>query len=75
MAPAGQEGAPRVFISHGTGDEVLPIDVCSRRLAPELRRAGYDVTYREFDGPHTVPPGIAREAADWFIEGEASPSS
>lgn len=75
IAPAGQEGAPRVFISHGTGDEVLPIDVCSRRLAPELRRAGYDVTYREFDGPHTVPPGIAREAADWFIEGEASPSS
>jgi predicted esterase len=32
-----------------------------------LERAGYDVTYREFDGPHTVPPDIAREAADWFV--------
>jgi len=40
--------------------------VCSRRLVPGLRRAGYDVTYREFDGPHTVPLELSREAADWF---------
>jgi phospholipase/carboxylesterase len=33
---------------------------------PQLRRAGYDVRYREFDGPHTVPGDIAREALDWL---------
>ncbi len=66
MVPGGQEGVPRIFISHGTRDEVLPIDVCSRRIVPQLQRAGYDVRYREFDGPHTVPPEMTREAMDWF---------
>jgi poly(3-hydroxybutyrate) depolymerase len=34
---------------------------------PILERAGYDVTYHEFDGPHTVPTDIAREAVEWFV--------
>jgi phospholipase/carboxylesterase len=68
MAPAGQHGAPALFISHGTQDQVLPIDVCSRRLVPRLERAGYSVDYREFAGPHTVPPEIARTAVDWFLK-------
>jgi phospholipase/carboxylesterase len=66
MAPAGQRGAPRLFISHGAHDRVLPVDACSRRIVPRVKRAGYDVLYREFDGPHTVPHEIAREAAAWF---------
>jgi phospholipase/carboxylesterase len=66
MAPASQHGAPRIFISHGTGDQVLPIDRCSRRLVPTLEDAGYDVTYHEFAGGHTVPPGIAAEAVRWL---------
>ena len=57
-------GKPRVFVSHGTRDSVLPIDRCSRRLVPALRASGYDVTYREFDGPHTVPTDIADSAVE-----------
>ena len=66
VAPAGQEGSPRIFVSHGTHDAVLPIDRCSRRIVPRLERAGYEVRYREFEGGHTVPPGIGSEAVDWF---------
>lgn len=62
-----QEGKPRIFISHGSRDNILPINDCSRKIVPRLQRAGYDVRYREFDGPHTVPPEIAREAMDWFL--------
>ena len=69
MAPADQRGEPRIFISHGTNDQVLAIDRTSRRVAPQLARAGYDVQYVEFDGPHTVPTGIARQAVDWFAPG------
>ena len=65
-APAGQRGSPRLFISHGIHDEVLPIDACSRRIVPVVERAGYDLVYREFDGPHTIPPEIAHEALVWF---------
>jgi len=66
VSPPGQQGQPRVFISHGTADPILPIDACSRRIAPGLHQAGYDVTYLEFDGGHTVPPEIANEAWNWF---------
>jgi phospholipase/carboxylesterase len=66
MAPPSQTGVPRIFLSHGTRDEVLPIDRCSRRLAPRLQGAGYPVVYREFDGGHTVPAGVAEEAMTWF---------
>lgn len=55
------QGKPRIFISHGTKDEILPIDSCSRVLVPALRKRGYDVTYKEFDGPHTVPAELATE--------------
>ena len=63
---APRQGTPLVFVSHGDADDVLPIDRTSRQIVPDLRDDGYDVTYREFPGPHTVPPGIAREAADWL---------
>jgi phospholipase/carboxylesterase len=69
-SPPGQEGSPRIYVSHGTEDRVLPIDSCSRRLVPRLKRAGYDVLYHEFEGPHTVPPQIARESLDWFLAQE-----
>jgi phospholipase/carboxylesterase len=65
-APARRVGSPRVFVSHGTRDAVLPIDRCSRRIVPTLQRTGYDVTYREFDGGHAVPPEIVQYAAGWF---------
>ncbi len=66
MAPAAQTGSPRIFISHGTRDRALPIDQCSRKVVPQLERAGYDVLYREFDGGHTISPEIALEAVGWF---------
>jgi phospholipase/carboxylesterase len=64
---AGATGRPRVFVSHGTRDAILPIDTCSRSLVPPLREAGYEVNYREFDGGHTVPPPIADEALRWWL--------
>lgn len=66
VADGGQEGQPRLFVSHGTRDEVLPIDRCSRRIVPMVERAGYDVSYHEFDGGHTVPPEIVQTALTWF---------
>lgn len=67
MAPAAQRGEPRIFISHGTNDRVLGIDVCSRRIVPRLERAGYDIRYDEFEGGHTVPERIAEDGVRWFL--------
>lgn len=65
-APLVTHGRPRIFVSHGVGDRVLPIDVCSRRLVPRLHGLGYDVAYREFPGGHEVPGEIRDAAADWL---------
>jgi len=66
LAPAANMGRPHIFISHGTNDRILPIDGCGRRLAAQLTDAGYDVSFREFTGPHAVPPDIAKAAVDWI---------
>lgn len=70
MAPSSRYGSPRIFISHGVHDTVLPVNACSRRIVPNLKQAGYDVLYHEFDGGHTVPPGIALGAVNWFTAPE-----
>jgi phospholipase/carboxylesterase len=60
-------GRPRVFVSHGTADPILPIDACSRSFVPALRRAGYEVEYQEFDGGHTVPPPVSDAGVRWWL--------
>ena len=69
QAAVVRHGRPRFYVSHGTRDEVLPIDACSRRLVPALERLGHDVTYEEFAGPHHVPPQVRRHAVDWLSGG------
>jgi predicted esterase len=66
-APVAPRGLPRIFISHGIDDHVLPIDVCSRRIVPRLRKEGYAVEYLEFSGEHVVPPDIAARAVSWLL--------
>lgn len=48
-------GRPKFFITHGTQDTILFIDGTREIIVPELRARGYDVEYKEFEGPHAVP--------------------
>jgi phospholipase/carboxylesterase len=75
LIPIHPAGAPGIFVAHGRGDRILPIEACSRVLVPQLRRAGYAVRYREFDGDHQVPPAVAREAVGWFAATPAQRNS
>lgn len=68
MAPAREIGKPPIFVSHGTEDRILPV-ASSQRIVARLRAQGYDVTYREFVGPHIVPINIARAAVAWLTRG------
>jgi predicted esterase len=71
-APPELLGRPRVWISHGIDDAVLPIDRCARPTARNLRQAGYDVSYLEFAGPHTVPPDCVDRALGWWLAKDGS---
>ena len=66
---AEPHGKPRFFVSHGTSDQILPIDQCSRVIVPRLRSLGYDVTFREFEGRHEMPPDIANDGLKWIAAG------
>ncbi|MDQ3931552.1 MAG: phospholipase [Actinomycetota bacterium] len=66
-APPHRRGQPRVFVSHGKDDQVLPIAATSRKIVAGLDRNGYDVVYREFEGSHAVPAEIAGAAVHWFL--------
>ncbi len=67
LAPAAVHGRPRIHVTHGVRDTVLPVDRCGRRVVAQLRRAGYDVDYREFDGGHVVTPEHRAAAARWLV--------
>jgi len=67
IAQVSPQGQPRVFVSHGTADDILPIGPCSRRIVPLLQQAGYEVAYEEFDGGHVIPDNVARRATAWFL--------
>jgi phospholipase/carboxylesterase len=67
-APGRPRGHPAFFISHGSRDPVLPISDTSREIVPTLERAGYDVTFMEFDGGHAHPPAVEEAGLDWFLK-------
>jgi phospholipase/carboxylesterase len=68
MQPIDARGKPKIFISHGTADQVMPIDETSLRFVPRLKALGYDVTYREYEGRHAPSAPIVREAFQWFLK-------
>jgi len=65
MQPIAARGKPKIFISHGVSDAVMPIDETSRKFVPRLKALGYEVTYREYEGRHTVSAPVVREAFEW----------
>jgi predicted esterase len=60
-------GKPRVYVSHGAWDNVLPVTTSRNMIVPTLSSTDYDVTYEEFDGGHEVPAAISESALDWFL--------
>ncbi|HEX2574378.1 MAG TPA: phospholipase [Polyangia bacterium] len=66
--PPRRVGSPRIFVTHGVRDPVLPIKACSRVIVPRLEGQGYEVRYVEFPDGHTVPRELAREALEWALQ-------
>jgi phospholipase/carboxylesterase len=56
----------RVFIAHGTADNMLNIKQArdSKKL---LEQNGFDVTFFEFDGGHELNKQAMKKAAEWVI--------
>ncbi|HEX2075990.1 MAG TPA: phospholipase [Geodermatophilus sp.] len=68
VSAPGRQGRPRIWISHGTRDRVLPVERCGRRVSRNLAAVGYDVAYVEFDGGHVVTPDLVTAALDRWLD-------
>jgi predicted esterase len=64
-----QAAKPAIFVSHGTQDQVLPIDRTGRPIVSALQEGGFSVSFVEFDGGHSVPAAVARSAVDFLLQG------
>ena len=65
LAPAEPiVGKPSVWMSHGGSDAVLSL-AGARAIETRLRADGYEVSFTEFEGGHTVPLAVAAAALDW----------
>lgn len=60
-------GKPKIFISHGSADGILPVAVTRDQIVPNFQQANYEVEYREFGGGHAIPDSIAEQALDWWL--------
>jgi phospholipase/carboxylesterase len=61
-----RHGNPPVFLSHGSADPVLPVEF-TRQLAGELRTAGHEVAYEEFQGGHELPYAVGQHGFGWLV--------
>src|ERR1044072_7734960 len=68
------QGKPSFYISHGTRDQILPIDRCGRRITADLKSRGYPVIFREFDGRHEIPRDVMLEPLRWVSASGAGSS-
>lgn len=69
IIPGAPHGKPKVFVSHGHQDPILPFERCGARIVEILKRAGYSPRFDEFDGGHTATPEMRGAALSWFTAG------
>lgn len=67
IAPFAGAPEPRIFISHGRKDRVLPFDHTASGMVAGLKAAGGDVTFVAFDGDHELRQQEMRAAMTWWL--------
>jgi len=59
-------GKPKVFVSHGRQDNILPFEQCGAAIVARLKSKNYDVRFDIFDGGHTATPEMRSTALAWL---------
>jgi phospholipase/carboxylesterase len=57
----------RVFMAHGKDDQTIPYEA-GIQARDILTSHGYDVTFRDFEGGHTISEEILKEVVTWITE-------
>ncbi len=57
----------RIFIAHGKQDRALSFKA-ALKAKEKLESHGYNVTFREFEGGHTIPVSVLQAIKKWMAE-------
>jgi len=71
LASLPPHGQPRIFISHGRQDQVLPFSG-TEGIVASLRGRAYEVDFVPFDGGHALPAAVAQQAFAWITTSTAA---
>lgn len=63
----------RIYIAHGEGDRILPVELSRDGLAPQLAASGVEVELEVFAGGHEVKQDVLTRAFDWLGWSRAGP--
>ena len=66
--PRRVDPAQRIFIAHGTDDQILPPDNVRTYILPDLQTAGLKPRIRWFNGGHTIDRAALDEALVYALE-------
>ena len=71
LEPAAINPKQRLFIAHSPTDRVLGFERTRDGIVAPLRRAGFDLSFRPFDGGHRIDRSVLTEGVD-FVLGQTS---
>lgn len=63
--PTARRELPPFFVSHGTQDQVLPVDG-ARESRKKLEEMGAEVEYHEYPMPHGINPDNLKDLLSWL---------
>lgn len=67
VAPFSDAAKAKVFISHGTQDQILAYPNTAEGIVPGFKSAGFAVEFVTFDGQHQFREPEITKAMDWFL--------
>lgn len=66
--PSPRVGQPKIFLAHGTKDNVYPIFFTRQFIKPSLEKEGYELEYFEFDAAHWATEPMVQKMFAWVNE-------
>ncbi|MCL6741961.1 hypothetical protein LZ518_12560 [Sphingomonas sp. RB56-2] len=68
VEPSPTGSKQRLFIAHSPADRVLPFERTRNDIVAPLKRAGFDLRFRSFEGGHAVVPSVLAEGVDYALQ-------
>ena len=67
LEPAAIDPRQRLFIAHSPTDRILSFERTRDDTVASLRKAGFDLSFRPFDGGHRVDRAILSEGVNFVL--------